>query len=452
MEKVQTQQKSGNELKKILDVSFGIAVLVGGTIGVGILRTPGSIAVLLPNYWFIIGCWVFGGIYVLMGAASVAELATMLPKAGGAYNYVKRAFGNYAGFITGWFDYITYAIAPAYFSIVIAEYLVVLFPSLTGYDTALALCCLGLFVLLHAGGVKNGSVAQKIMSVIKVLFFLTLIIACFLFTGSKPESGTTALKDTAAAGGLFFGFIKSMQLIIGTYDGWMSVCFFAEEDKNPSKNIPRSLFSGALIVMIIYVLLNIAVLNILPIATIAGSTLAASDAARVVFGDFSATLVVIIALFSLLSILNAHMMIPARILFGLSRDGFFVNSGTAINKGGTPLTALVFSSLISFILIIIGSFEQLFALGAFMAISVLGLTFASLLKLRVKEPQLHRPFHAPGYPVTTIIVLLISIGLFIGFALSDHYNLLLIIGIVGISYPCFLLVQRINNKRESVKK
>src|SRR5687768_11503289 len=108
-----SQQK--NELKKVLGAGFGIAVMVGGTIGVGILRTPGTIAGMLDSYWLILACWVIGGIYVLLGAGSFAEMAVMLPKAGGPYNYVKRAFGDYAGFLTGWFDYILNAIAPAYF-------------------------------------------------------------------------------------------------------------------------------------------------------------------------------------------------------------------------------------------------------------------------------------------------------------------------------------------------
>lgn len=96
-----------NELKKILGVAFGITVLVGGTIGSGILRNPGTITQLLNNYWLIIGCWLFGGFYVLLGVNAFSELATMLPRAGGSYNYVKRAFGNYAGFLTGWFDFIS---------------------------------------------------------------------------------------------------------------------------------------------------------------------------------------------------------------------------------------------------------------------------------------------------------------------------------------------------------
>lgn len=103
-------EKAGKyRLKKVLGLGFGIAVMVGGIIGVGILRNPGLVAAILPYKWLIIFAWIFGGIYVLMALGSLAELAAMLPKAGGTFNYVKRAYGDYPGFVIGWFDYINNA-------------------------------------------------------------------------------------------------------------------------------------------------------------------------------------------------------------------------------------------------------------------------------------------------------------------------------------------------------
>ena len=115
------QNSTPRTLKKVLGTGFGIAVMVGSTIGVGILRTPGTIAGLVENYWLILLCWTIGGCYVLLGAGPYAEMATMMPRAGGPYNYVKRAFGDYPGFLAGWFDFIVNAIAPSYFCIVISE-------------------------------------------------------------------------------------------------------------------------------------------------------------------------------------------------------------------------------------------------------------------------------------------------------------------------------------------
>jgi len=428
------------QLQKSLGLGFNIAVLIGGTIGVGILRTPGAIASMLDNYWLIISCWFCGGLYILIGANSYAELATMLPKAGGSYNYIKRAFGEYAGFLSGWYDYICNAIPPAFYCIVISEYIIILFPSLESHSTAVAISFLLAFILIHVGGVKNGSIIQQVTSFIKVLCFTALIVSCFIYSGVKI---TPIEKDNSIFQiGLLFGFFKSLQLIIGTYDGWYSVCFFAEEDKNPSKNIPKSLYSGAILVILIYVLLNMAFFHVLPVSELANSNLAAADVAKVIFGKKGAIIVTVIAIFSLISILNAFMMIPTRILYGLSRDGFFIEKGTTINKGGTPIIALLFSSLFSLIMICIGSFEVLFSFGTFMSVIVWGLAYCSLIKLRKKEPDLPRPYLSRWYPWLPYLAIASTLGLLIGFVYSDLKNFILIIVITLLSYPLFLFLNR----------
>lgn len=405
-----------NQLKKSLGLSFNVAVLIGGTIGVGILRTPGTIAGMLNNYWLIIASWVFGGLFILIGANSYAELATMLPKAGGSYNYIKRAFGNYAGFLSGWFDYITNAIPPAFYCIVISEYSTILFPDLKNYSTIIAISLLVSFVVLHLSGVKNGSAIQQITSFLKVICFVVLVVACFMFSGVKLPS---VQKDNSFFQiGLLLGFFKSLQLIIGTYNGWNSVCFFAEENDNPGKNIPKSLYSGVVLVIAIYIILNVAFFYVLSVEDIARSNLAAADVANIVFGKNGAVIVTVISIFSLISILNAFMMIPPRILYGLSRDGFFIEKGTMVNKRGTPIVALLVSSLFSLFLICIGSFEVLFSFAAFTSIIVWGLAYCSLIKLRNSEPGLPRPYRSIWYPWTTSIAIISSLALLIGLFLA----------------------------------
>ncbi len=368
-----------NHLKKALGVGFGIAILIGGTIGVGILRTPGTIAGMLNNHLLIIMCWILGGVYVLIGAGCYAELATMLPKAGGSYNYVKRAFGDYAGFIIGWFDYLTNAIAPAFLCIVISEYVIVILPFLKNQSTLLSIGFLMAFTVLHAQGVKSGSIMQQITSVIKVLFFAGFISACFMYSGVRfaPLEKENSIFET----GVIIGFFKSLQMVLGSYDGWNAGCFFAEEDENPTKNIPKALYTGAVIVIAIYVIINMAFLYVLPVSAIANSSLVASDVAKIIFGNQGAFIVTLIAIFSIISILNAFMMITPRILYGMSRDGFFIQKGTIVNKGGTPIVSLLVSSSFAFVLILIGSFEVLFSLATFMSVIVWGFAYCALIKL-----------------------------------------------------------------------
>ena len=203
-----------NHLKRVLGIAFGIAVVTGSTIGSGILRTPGSIAALLPDARLIMYCWVAIGLYILLAASSYAELTTMLPKAGGAYNYIKRAFGNYAGFINGWFDFLTNAIAPAYFCIVLGEYTVLIYPSLAEYQTIIALGYLTFFMLVNLPGVRSGSFIQKVSSAVKIILFLVLILGC-LTHEPKPEEYLPGF----AIGSFWIAVFQSLQLIMGTYDG-----------------------------------------------------------------------------------------------------------------------------------------------------------------------------------------------------------------------------------------
>ncbi len=241
--------------------------------------------------------------------------------------------------------------------------------------------------------------------------------------------------------GVILGFFKSLQLVLGTYDGWYAGSFFAEEDENPSKNISKSLYTGAIIIILIYLIVNMAFFYVLPVASLANAPLAASEVAKVIFGENGAVIVTIIALFSIISILNAYMMIPARVLYGMSRDGFFIQKGTIVNKGGTPIVSLLISASFTLILIYIGSFEVLFLLGTFMTVIVWGLVYCALIKLRITEPDLPRPHKSWGYPYTSILMLLFSIVLFVGFAYSDQKSFIVIGIILLLSYPLFLVLK-----------
>lgn len=431
-----------NKLKKVLGVAFGVAVVVGGTIGVGILRTPATIAAILPDPQLILMCWIMLGLYVLLSASSYAELTTMMPKAGGAYNYIKRAFGNYAGFINGWFDFITNAIAPAYFCIVLGEYCALLYSPVRGYDSFIAIGFLTLFTLINLPGIKSGSITQQITSAIKIILFLVLIGGCF-YTGPVASTAAAAMVEKPLIeGGLVFALFKVVQLIMGTYDGWMSVSFFAEEDNDPGRNIPKSYFIGALTVALLYVLINVAILYVLPVAVIAQSPLAASDAASVAFGKGSFIFMTLVSIFSLISILNAYMMIPSRILFGLSRDGFFTRRAMTVNKGGTPYISLLFCYALALLLILFSSFDELFALGAFMMTIISSFTFASVIRLRKKAPDMPRPYRAWGYPYTTWLAIIVTTGMFFGFAYSDPKSLFIIIALFLLSYPFYKVLHR----------
>jgi len=367
----------------------------------------------------------------------------MMPKAGGAFNYIKRAFGNYVGFAAGWFDYILNVGAPSFFCVVLGEYTGLLFPQVQAYGKLIGIGYLTFFTLLNLPGVKSGSNTQKITSVLKVILLLILVAGCFFAKPAQTQS-LSATQTTVFNGALIIAFFRAMQLILSTYDGWMAVSFFAEEDEDPAKNIPRSYFIGAITIIILYLLINGAVLYVLPLSEVAKSPLAASAAAAVAFGSWSSTLINIIAVFSIMSILNAYMMIPSRILFGLSREGFFTSYGAVVNKGGTPYISLIICYVVTIIFILYNTYEQLFSLAAVMLTIVTAFSFASLLRLRKKEPDLYRPYRAWGYPYMTILALTVTIVLFIGFAISDLRSFLIVSALFIVSYPFYVLITKLN--------
>src|SRR5438477_170531 len=331
-----------NKLLRILGLGFGLAVVVGGTIGVSIFRLPGPTANLLGNTWLILVIWTLGGAFTLLNANYTAELATMIPKAGGPYVYARYVYGDFAGFVVGWSDWLGNVAAVAFLPIAFAEYTIALLaPSFAGVTTV-ALTFLLLLAFLNWVGLRAGSGTQKLTSFLKAIALLAFVVACFAL-GGRPNS-TVAVQTTSAApaGPLatLVAIVLSFQLILGAYGGWNSVIYFAEEDENPGRNIPRSLHAGVLSVIGIYLLVNVALLYVLPLPQLAASKLAAADAMRVVFGARGGQIVTGLALLSIIAIVNAILMFAPRTLYALGRDGLFSTKAVVVHEGGTPVVAL----------------------------------------------------------------------------------------------------------------
>ena len=432
-------------LLRVLGVGFGLAVVIGGTIGIGILRAPGPIAAALNDPALIIAVWLLGGVYVLLGANSLAELATALPRAGGPYVYARRAYGDYAGFVVGWGDWLNYTVAQAFLAVAFAEYAGALLPALAGHEGAVAVATLAGFGLLHWTGVRSGSVVQQLASVLKMLALVGFVAVCFWADPAPlpaavapPAPPVEPLRGTL----LLMAMVVSMQMVFETYSGWNSAVYFTEEDRNPGRNLPRALFGGALVVIGIYVLVNLAYLHVVPLEVLAASKLPAADAMHAVFGPRSAQLVTALAALSLLGILNAGLMNTPRILYALGRDGLFAERAQTVNAGGTPVIALLVCTAGAAALAASGTFEELFLLGAFIGVLLDGSMAIALFVLRRREPGLARPYKAFAYPFAPLLYAAIALAIFAGFLVHDPRGSLLAITAIAASYPLYRLLKR----------
>jgi basic amino acid/polyamine antiporter, APA family len=434
-------------LLRVLGVGFGLAVTVGGTIGMGILRTPGQVAAQLPDPWLFLGVWAVGGLYALFGALSVAELGVMTPRAGGPYAFARRAFGTPLGFAVGWTDWLATCGVTAAISMVVGEYAGALLPALSGRGPAVAVVVVLGFAALHWRGVRWGSRAQGLTSLVKALAFLALVVCCFALGGGGPaERPATHPLPTGLA--LVSAVVLALQGVLYTYDGWSLPVYFGEEGRDPARNIPRSMLGGVGLTIGIYLLVNVALLYVLPLPRIAGERLAVGAAARELFGPHGGTVIAGLAALSMLSAVNSCTLLAPRILFAMGRDGVFPRPAARVNAGGTPTVGLLLSSAVPVFLILSGSLERVLAVLVFFNVTNYAVTFASVFVLRWREPQAARPYRAWGYPWTTGLVLLGSLAFLAGAVAGDTENSIYALLFLAASFPVFLVFRRLGRPRQ----
>lgn len=438
---------SSGKLLRILGVTFGLAVIIGNTIGAGILRTPGDIAQSLPVPSIYLGVWVLGGLYALLGACSMAELGAMMPRSGGYYVFTRRALGEFPAFIVGWADFLAQCGSTAAVAIVVGEYLGELFPALKGTlllsgfavekKVLLASLVAIAVAILQWRGIKAGSLTQNLTSAAKALAFVALIAAIFILA---PKATQTSRPEIVHQAGFATALILAMQAIIYTYDGWYGVIYFGEEVKQPGRDVPRAMVGGVLAVMAIYVLLNVALVHALPLSQIAGDQMPAGKAATMVFGPHGDTFIRVLMIISMISGINAYHLMASRIPYAMATDGLLTSRAARVNQGGTPTTALLLSVVIS-IVFILGSkrFERVIAIMAFFFVIDYALAYAAVFILRRREPETERPYRAWGYPWTTGAALAGSCLFLVGAVWSDTRNSLYSLAVLAAGYPLYKL-------------
>ncbi len=432
-------------LLRVLGVVFGMAVTVGITVGMGILRTPGEVAQQLPNRWLFMGAWLLGGVYALFGAVSVAELGTMIPRSGGFYVFARRALGEYPGFVVGWSDWLSTCGTVAAVALVIGEYAGLLVPALAGRSLAVAAGVTIVFALLQWRGVRWGSRSQELTSLLKTLAFAALIAACFAYGGRGAGARTeTAMPAVPSGLGWLTAVVLALQGIIYTYDGWYSTVYFGEEVRDTARSVPRAMVGSVLLVIVVYLLFNAALLYVLPIEQLAGQKLAAGAAAEAVFGPRGATVIGVVAIVSLLASVNGNTLTAPRVVYAMSRDRLFWRAAARVNRGGTPTVSLALSTAAAVLLIVFsGTFAKLLAALAFFFVTDLALVFLSIFVLRRREPEAARPYRAWGYPFTTASALAVSAAFLAGAVWSDTENSLYALGLLALSLPVYLLFRRL---------
>lgn len=431
-----TRTRSAGRLLQVLGFWFGVAVIVGNSIGSGIMRTPSEVAQQVPTTSGFLLVWLLGGVYAALGAISLAELGVLMPRSGGQYVYAHQVFGPFPGFVVGWSDWVSSCASAAAISILVAEYASVFLRPGAAVIVPLAGAVVVAFAALLWKGVRSGGRVVEAMTLLKVLALVVVPLVAFS-SGVRAPSATLAPAATALTLG---GIILAMQAVIFSYDGWTGVLYFAGEVKDPPRDIPRSMFGGIASVFVIYMLLITCYLFVLGLGGVAADNFPAGQVATAIFGDTGGTIIRVIVIITGLSALPPMLLMASRVPYAMSNDGLFPRQAAVVNAGGTPTVTLAASALLALAFILTGTFSQVIAIAAFFFVLQYVVSFSAVFVLRRREPDRPRPYRAIGYPVTTAISWLGGVAFLIGVIVQDVRNSLIAVAILLACYPVYRLL------------
>lgn len=458
MSNQKNQVTESGEFKKEISVFGGVSIVAGIMIGSGIFYL-GSYVLQRANYdtGVALLCWLVGGIVSLLGALCFSELGSSRPKAGGLTVYLNEVYHPIVGYMYGFSQWLI--ASPGSISavaIAIPTALIEFFPGMGDMHVkSIAIILIILFTLYNILGVKEAAVMANVTLVAKIIPMAIILIGAIIIGNQMPdlspmpvdESGES-VSFTSGVGIVAFATLSSLW----AYEGWSNVANLGEEMKNPQKNLPKMLIIGVGFVTVFYILFNFAIYRVIPIDEAksmieADNVYLGTEVARRLFGSFGSILVLAAMLIAMLGSLNGQVLAYARIGYAMAHEGHFFRNQGKLSKKGVPAIALITQGVISIILVLFRSLDQLTTLVVFLGAigSLLGV-FGVLVN-RYRFPELEKPYKVPGGIVTVIIATLCFVGLLVSNFLDDP--LMSIFGLVivpAIGAVIYIYYDRANKK------
>ena len=395
--------------KQELSLFDSTCLIVGIIIGAGIYQMAPDIAKGTGDSLGVVGIWILGGILSLCGALCYAELATALPREGGDYVYLSRAYGKWAGFLFGWTQLAI--VRPgdiAVMAFAFATYARAIYDPLHGssfpyMQQIYAVAATLVFTMINILGVRKSTWTQNILTTTKAVGLLFIVGVAF--AGSTRQAAPVESAQLPYSLALIF--------VLFAYGGWNEMAYVAAEVKNPQKNIVRAMFMGIGAVMVLYLLVNIAFLNKLGFSGLASSKAVATETIATLFPQAGSILISSLICVSALGAVNGLVFTGARISYAMGIDHqLFRPLGTWNSNWGTPALALMVQGVIAITLIVVlGSFMDAILYTAAAVYSFYLASTMAVIVLRYKEPLLDRPYKVLGYPITPVVFALVCLFL-----------------------------------------
>jgi len=431
-------------LPRVLGLWDIVAIVIGGVIGSGIFLVPAEIAHELPSPVLFLSVWVVGGVLSFFGALAFAELSAAYPHAGGAYVFLREAYGPLVAFLFGWTLFLVVdsgaiaTLAVAFSS----RYLPFFFDVSPVAQKVIAVLLVAVFAGVNYIGVRWGANVQNFLTAIKFAALVGVCGVVFLLADGTPSNWVTPSIE-GSAGSLAGAFGVALVAVLWAYKGWEAASYSTGETRNPERNLPLGLFIGTLAVIGIYILTNLAYLYVLPTSEIATSERIAAEAVSLAIGPIGASAIALVILLSMSGAANQILLTSPRVYFAMAKDKQFFHAMADVHpRYKTPHVAILAMAVWSAVLTLTGTFEELFTYVVFGQWIFFGLTVAAVFVLRRKRPDLPRPYKTTWYPVTPALFILAALYISVNTVVNDFGNALAGLVIIGLGLPAYFYWKR----------
>jgi APA family basic amino acid/polyamine antiporter len=418
-----------------------VSIVIANMIGTGVFTSLGFQVLGIESGFALIILWVVGGILALCGALTYGEIGAAFPESGGEYNYLSKLYHPAVGFISGWVSVTVGFAAPiAAAAVALGQYVSKVYPSVNA--VVLALSIIAIITLIHSINLKAGSLFQRIFTIVKVVC-IVMFVGFGLF--HVPEHTVNFGADTTAWNDIFSkGFAISLIYVTYAYSGWNAASYISGEMKDAKRNLPKALFVGTLIVMVIYTLLNYVFLYSVPIPELKGVLEVGYLSANKIFGVQVGQFMSLVIAVLLISTISAMVLAGPRVMKSMGTDIKGLRFFAVSNKNNVPYVAIIFQSVIAVVLVLTSSFQSLITYVGFTLNLFTFLTVAGIFILRFKHKHIETSYKTFLYPITPLLFLSIILFILVYIMIEKPVESLYGLGTVLLG----LFVYFITNKKE----
>ena len=440
------------KLDRQLGLFDSTMMVIGIVIGSGIFMTTGLMADALPSASLILIVWLLGGLQMLAGALTYAELGAAMPKAGGQYVYLREAYGSLPAFLFGWVAFIAYLTGTnAAIAVAVAEHLGSFYPSISTHNIVIgfdyfsisggqifAISLILILSFINYLGILFGKWIQNVFTILKIGSILFFALAgLFISTGNHIDFSIN--PTSMSIGSILTGMGIALVAVTWTVGGWEYVTFAAGEIKNPKKNLPLALIIGTVVIFVLYIIINIAYLKVLPMDSLIGEIKVGEATAKALYGPGIAAAFVVVVIISMFGSLNGNILVGPRISYAMAKDELFFSKAADVHpKFHTPGNAIMIQGFWAAVLVLSGTFEEIITLVVFVNFMMWIAASSTVFVLRKKQPELERPYKVWGYPYVPAFFIIFSSAILINTFFESPQQSLMGIGLTLLGIPAYL--------------